>query len=835
MPRQYLVKIEIEGFRGILNEGAPLVVELKTDAVNSIYASNSIGKSSIFDALCYAIKGHLPRFVTYQAREKPQEYLCNQFHSQGLSRVTLTFEADDASAAQTVISVSCDKTGVRSVTSPSGHPDPEGFLRSLDEEFALLDYRIFQSFLDDDANSRGRSFAKVLGLSSYSSFRQALQTCSNSQALNTDFGLKVLETKAAASKTALQALLGRAKTHFEKLTGKPFASAALIETYKVDVVEALAKHSVLKATLKGVEFDSIDFDAMKDDVRKAEGGEDRLKLQKVLERISSLENLGEASAPDVVASRDQLGQLIVERRSAIEETKGELFKKLYDAAHELMLGGALPPGGECPLCTSIPPEPLVGIIQSQITNFALVDQKTIEIRELWPEEPFIVRIAALEDSPELGIEADKRPLRALAAVTAEGSISPEQFEWLKARASELEALRLTKIAEAEETKTALEASLPKSLVELTEAVEEARQFADAVKEYKGNYPSYAETVAAQKRYAAWKDFVSDASTIFADAEERLTTKRLSGLKAGYSSFFETLSGSTDIKPVLTRAGAGEQLHVILSDFHGVRDKIAKAVLAESYRNALAIAIFLAAALKHSQTCRFIVLDDVTSSFDAGHQVLLMELLRTKIQQPTAPNGLQIVILSHDSMLEKYFDRLGSETNVAWHHQKLHGLSPTGMVMVTQIDGQRLATEAAKQIQAGNLEAAQHLIRQYAEFKLLQIITKLKIPVPIDFAVRDDKKMMGNALEAVSAALKLNKLAGPIVLTSQQEADFQNIHMPAVVGNFVSHYTSGSSIVLAGPVLSSIIQTIDSLTDCFRYDDTTTNPPTRRWYQSLTKK
>ena len=68
--------------------------------------------------------------------------------------------------------------------------------------------------------------------------------------------------------------------------------------------------------------------------------------------------------------------------------------------------------------------------------------------------------------------------------------------------------------------------------------------------------------------------------------------------------------------------------------------------------------------------RVVVLDDVTSSFDAGHQYFLMELIRTKLQQPNNPNGLQFIILSHDGLLEKYFDRLGGTAD--WHHNKLQG-------------------------------------------------------------------------------------------------------------------------------------------------------------------
>ncbi|MGB2589636.1 MAG: AAA family ATPase [Candidatus Acidiferrum sp.] len=55
MTRYFLRRIQIEGFRGINNENDPLDVKLNPDAVNSVFAANGLGKSSLFEALSYAI------------------------------------------------------------------------------------------------------------------------------------------------------------------------------------------------------------------------------------------------------------------------------------------------------------------------------------------------------------------------------------------------------------------------------------------------------------------------------------------------------------------------------------------------------------------------------------------------------------------------------------------------------------------------------------------------------------------------------------------------------------------------------------------------------------
>jgi recombinational DNA repair ATPase RecF len=50
-----LLALVLHAFRGINNEGTPLEIKFRPDAVNSIFAANGLGKSSLFEALTYAI------------------------------------------------------------------------------------------------------------------------------------------------------------------------------------------------------------------------------------------------------------------------------------------------------------------------------------------------------------------------------------------------------------------------------------------------------------------------------------------------------------------------------------------------------------------------------------------------------------------------------------------------------------------------------------------------------------------------------------------------------------------------------------------------------------
>jgi hypothetical protein len=76
----FLEGVEIEGFRGINNEGAPLVLKFKRDSVNSISAPNAVGKSSIYDGISFALRGKIEKLDRLLQSERPQDYYINRFH-----------------------------------------------------------------------------------------------------------------------------------------------------------------------------------------------------------------------------------------------------------------------------------------------------------------------------------------------------------------------------------------------------------------------------------------------------------------------------------------------------------------------------------------------------------------------------------------------------------------------------------------------------------------------------------------------------------------------------------------------------------------------------------
>jgi len=76
----------------------------------------------------------------------------------------------------------------------------------------------------------------------------------------------------------------------------------------------------------------------------------------------------------------------------------------------------------------------------------------------------------------------------------------------------------------------------------------------------------------------------------------------------------------------------------------------------------------------------------------------------------------------------------------------------GTILSEAQGSERLRISADTFLAAGQVGQAEPLIRQYLEYKLLQIIRKADVPVPIDFAMKDHTHMVSNCLDAIMDAV-----------------------------------------------------------------------------------
>jgi DNA repair exonuclease SbcCD ATPase subunit len=408
MPRYFLTKVCIEGFRGINNEADPLDLRFRPDAVNSVYAVNGVGKSSLFEALCYAIRGTIPKLDELQAGERPEEYYNNRFHSLQTATIDLEFLADDGSNEAISIRVRRDRVGNRTVTSPSGQPDPEAFLRDLREDFALLDYRTFVRFIDDTPLTRGRSFSALLGLSAYSHMRQALQAASDTRSLNSDLDIRGFEATLDGAQDTSQRALASVRESFESVTGRPLEDVSKLAQYQAEVHQALGVLELLKPHFQGRALGEVEFDAVKEAVRTAEGGEKRRELESAVETITRLDALGDGDTETAEIEQSALSELLTQRDALLSATRGDLFRRLYHSAKVVIDGGAWGNDRQCPLCESRLETSIKDHIGAQLDQYQQVAAKSEEIKNSWRSSAWVRRLHLLEKSEPMGVPEEDR-------------------------------------------------------------------------------------------------------------------------------------------------------------------------------------------------------------------------------------------------------------------------------------------------------------------------------------------------------------------------------------------------------------------------------------------
>ncbi|SMF64014.1 AAA domain-containing protein [Azospirillum oryzae] len=430
MARYFLSELKIEGFRGINNHGAPLSLSFKKDRVNSIYATNGRGKSSIYEALCYAIRGAVPKFSKMQASDCANDYYANIFHPNKTARIEITFEPDDGGESVCVV-VTREPSGKRTVNSPTGHLDPAKFLESFNEEFTLLDYATFVNFIENSALERGRSYSSLIGLERYSEYRQALQAISDTRNFNADFGVAARNQKIADAKNAALIALGQCASSYEKVLGSPYDDKGDRELSKKSIKKKLQESAILSTQVAGKALEDLDFGALRETVRKAEGGPLRDELSTLtrdISRFKGYESLLNSPAPESLVS------ILSARDAALAKTEGALLKAVFESVDAVLKSPDWQDASKCPACDSNVGPSLVPTISGKLASYTEVNLLQDKAATVWQSD-YWQALKKVEEDPASGIAVADRLFASLDATIGNGRGTTETAKSAEACAS----------------------------------------------------------------------------------------------------------------------------------------------------------------------------------------------------------------------------------------------------------------------------------------------------------------------------------------------------------------------------------------------------------------
>lgn len=318
----------------------------------------------------YAIFGDVPRLVELQAAERPETYINNRFHPGG-AIVGMIFSADDRTP-DVEITVRRSAAGVRTASSTTWHADPEGFLRSLREDFVLVDYRKFARFIDETALVRGRSFAALVGLSRYSSLRRALEGAKHTQSLNNDFDMRALETEIKGSERQLTDYARLALAAYTDVTSQTAVDLADTASLCASVTASLRGIGLLEESLGAADIMSADFNALEKAVEAAEGGPLRQRHATLVVQVAGLRDL--APGPDEAAERTDLLAAVAARDEALLRAGSSLLRQLYKSAAAVVGNSSWTDPFLCPVCDTKIPHRLDAHIAGKLAAYSQTDE-----------------------------------------------------------------------------------------------------------------------------------------------------------------------------------------------------------------------------------------------------------------------------------------------------------------------------------------------------------------------------------------------------------------------------------------------------------------------------
>lgn len=802
----YLQQVSIEGFRGINNQGAPLLLKFSPEHVNSVSAPNGVGKTSIFDAVAYAITGNISKLDELPAAENGSSYYLNLFHSGRTGTIILTLLPAEGGDAVT-ITVKCGADGARSVSATEG-TDGTAILAELNREFVLLDGKTFQNFIDLTPQKRGRSFTGLLGLKRYSAVRQTLAGLAHTRAFNNHFGIAEKNRELDSAKVAAERIRANIGDAYKTLVGEDYDPADTEAEMLAKAHSALYGIALLKPLCEGHTFQEIDLTACVETVKAAEGGEAREKLVKIIrEQERWSEALDSAPSPEDIDNFVSLGRV---RDEALKLTQGDVFRQLYALSESILTDSSWEDVQVCPTCERSGSNSVLDHVRSKAAAFNAVEAASNKLTEAWTRKGWN-QLDALEKAAR---KPEEPPLLATTkAKGAEGNISGDEAFKIASWVKILVERATAKLDELNAAKLQVEKILPEKLTAVVEQVEAARRLQTNLKDLHKTIARCEAVTSFLSRIARVKRFLDKASNLFASAESAASARRIAAIEPKACAFFKSIMCS-DIVPALKKRGTSEDLSISLAKFWTLTGISAQAVLSESYRNAFAISVYLAAASLYGGAAKFLILDDVTSSFDSGHQFHLMNVIKSQVARPAVLDGPQVILLSHDPILEKLFN--ASMNEGGWHHQRIMG---TACTSIFPKDGAaKIVRDTTLEfINSGNTDDAALRIRQYLELKLNEIICKVNIPIPHSIVFSDDTHMANNLIKAIKNAIDLYQAAGRLILPSAQISTINTL-IAIIVGNYLSHWSTGQAQAFTASALKGVMQTIDDFARCFQFEN-----------------
>ena len=732
----------------------------------------------------------------------------NLFHSNN-GKIAIIFI--DNSKNETKIEFEINDRGERNIIA-SSIPNPQLFLGSISSDQNFLDYNSFIQILLKSPEETGKLFSDLVGFSDFPFIKGKIDKISRSQNINTDFQKSYKEKEIEENKQRIEELENKILNNFKDL-GTPLVVFNLNESIKLIKKLIRVEFKTKVKNINQIKFDQLIKDIAGDsyDANVEELNLIKTEKNEVNKFEQTLKLIRKAN---FLKFHNRLNKAYSKFGSEKDLFVGELLDKaipIYDKLSDF-------DRNTCILCNT----EKLGTIEN--TFYDLLSIRIKKYKDL--------KVALNNIKSEFNHTIESLKLLDVEDYLAtKGLINPEEKFFSRTfydiqnlsrdffpKQSIPDIIKRYKVLLSEKSKKnaqeikVLSLMVPKELPILIEKNIKFKEIVDGIIELQEKQGKIRYAKKYLSNLEDWINFVNDLKNNFENAFNDLMSDISSDIDKQSKEFFFSIMKNSDIIPLIKKDSKGHKINFLIEKFYTInKENNATPLLSESYRNALCLSTYFASALKRNAKSNFIVLDDITSSFDSGHQFYLLELIKDKISRISNKKGKQIILFTHDGLLKKTLNGYDN-CYKNWSHNCLVGNKD-------EIKLKEFACDDFKRIILDKINRGDSLgsdLRSYYEFVILDIIEKLDIPIPYNLIFNRDKRLIDNLLKALNEIIQLRQTSKrKKIKTLPSKTDFKSFVQQIV--NNLSHIEDATSLSLDKPTLISYVDYIDSIKQRFQYE------------------
>lgn len=740
-------RLDIAGLRGI-QEIFTLNLEGKSIL---LYGDNGTGKSSISDSLEWYYTDAVSHLSSSEIDLK--DALRNAYLAQDIeSSINISFTRPTINSDRKLFY----KKGKLVTEFSNGATDFTGYLAQSQKENLILRYQFLRDFIDQTKGDKLKNLSDIIGFSEVTKTKEVLKKSFNS--LKAEIKNQNFETQINTQKQTLIEKIGAAISQqvnlFEKINEIiQSLNIGIVITSMGDIDQVLIK---LKTPASAKLVNELRF------------------LENCHNSLGILQSEVDLIDTEYAKYFSEFDKIANDVQSIMQTFLAELLKVGSD-----VISKKFHKEDSCPLC--LQPKNLTDL-QAEIK---------IRLQEIGES----TKKKASFDNAKLsitGIAAER--LKRLDALSTDALLNDALNSSIKTAISTLrQKIELYQKAAIEKVTSGNKISTG-SLLKLQLAdFKELNVIAGRIAKIKTAIASdnttilYANISAARDAFLKIKQFEVDRVKLEQQKNtfEIIYNEFVKKQKEGLQNFIDTFSGTINefyqyMNPGelfeeirIVTIGEEDELNGITIEYKYKGEWVSppQKYFSESHLNCFGISFFLASVVAFNKENKFIVLDDVISSFDTNHRKKFADLLFEKF------SDYQIVLLTHEEQWFQYVRQLAKKKG--WSINEIKWTEAKGTHLDELPNDLKELIESS--IASGNINFLGNPIRKYLEHILKSICLNLEVKLSFRFNDINEKRMPDEMLSELKS--KINKSS---VELKAKLPIIDRLASSALLGNLLSH-------------------------------------------------